>query len=110
MTDTTSACPTCGNAAGVEQLESVQHLMYYPPHFDADGKRHLHDSNRVTTVYWCAKCDAWWEVNSYKSCWCGWTGGPPPVVVPKERATFDDKLLRRALERARQKREKPTTP
>lgn len=67
-------CPQCrdaGEKSCVTEGPSMRTLMYCPPFFDEEGKRHTHDSNTSRTDYSCSRGHRWTET-SKGSCWCGW--------------------------------------
>ena len=67
-------CPECkasGLKSEVYPGGSTTTLMYCPPFFDEDGKRHDHDLNTLITSYVCTNGHNWAK-NSSGICWCGW--------------------------------------
>ena len=73
-------CKTEGKTSRIFEGASWKTAMNCRPFYDEHGKRHVHDSNRVTTSYRCSNGHAW-ERETRGSCWCGW---PRPEPVSEE--------------------------
>ena len=67
-------CKTChedDKKSTVFEVASQTTLVGYFPFHDETGRRHLHDSNDITTRYRCSEGHGWIDIHK-KPCWCGW--------------------------------------
>lgn len=78
MTAAAMICRTCkseGRTSRAYEGVTASTAMDCRPYYDEQGKRHDHDSNRVTTSMTCSNGHHWDEPK-YCTCWCGWSNRP----------------------------------
>jgi hypothetical protein len=72
-------CPVCQTMAMTQTVGSTTLLACFP-FTDSEGREHLHDRNRVRTVYRCEN-EHQWVVTGKKPCWCGWPDEEPTIYI-----------------------------
>lgn len=77
-----SECQQACQTSTITELGCSKTMLYYPPFFDEQGKRHHHDGNYRTTGYRCSNGHTW-STKIRAQCWCGW---------PKTVATDQDTI------------------
>ena len=75
MREESFRCPKCqkeGKKSTVYVGGSLSTAAFFPPFYDAEGRRHHHDGNSCTTSYSCSKGHHWADESKSGRCWCGW--------------------------------------
>ena len=86
---TCTECQKAGKTpARIDALGGTTTLLGWAP-FYADGKYHAHDPNRTRSDYQCSEGHRWSE-DSYRTCWCGWSGDPKREDAPAAPAPGPD--------------------
>ena len=103
MSDERVLCPTCtqqGLRSIVHEGGSKVTSAYYPPFFDEEGRRHLHDRNVRTRSFRCSNGHSWSD-RIHPGCWCGWkpevsgsfSSEPPTTAQGKRLASMPDIIV-----------------
>ena len=76
-------CPACqanGETSQLNVLGGVTTDMAYYPHYDEQGRYHLHDNNRHYFTWACSRGHKGYG-KERNACWCGWEGNPGRITV-----------------------------
>lgn len=62
-----TSCPADDPPDAIYEGSSSSTCMYFQPWYDKEGKYHIHDRNRITTVYSCSRGHRW-AIERYAPC------------------------------------------